>query len=153
MATPLIYNRESAAENMIWVHTVPQGELPNAAAGKVQVQDRIANDAIVSNFYTEKRQQGDRFPGLYYGREHHLYIEEENGEALGWGKEMENRDNGVWVLVELTDVGQEAIRNKRFKYTSFCADPKDVQSLGGDRVRVMKLESVGFTNLPNGKDL
>ena len=74
-------------------------------------------------------------------------------ETQLWRIAWEIRDTGLWVLVELTDVGLEAIRNNRFKYTSFVVDPKQVERLDGNRVRVLGIESVGFTNLPNAKDL
>jgi hypothetical protein len=153
LTLPLIYNRDGSLGDNGWVHIVPRGELPNGEAGVVQVLDDIALDSIISSFNAEKSRLGDRFPGLYFGVEHHIYDPAQSSEALGWSKELALRDNGVWALLEPTDIGSVAIRNRRFKFTSFVADPKDVTTLGGNRVRVMRIESVGFTNLPNGKDL
>jgi hypothetical protein len=153
MTLPLIYNRDGSVGENGWVHIVPRGELPNPEAGIVQVLDEIGLNSIISLFNEEKRRLGDRFPGLYFGVEHHIYDPSQSSEALGWSKELALRDNGVWALLEPTDIGSVAIKNRRFKFTSFVADTKDVVTLGGNRVRVMRIESVGFTNLPNGKDL
>jgi hypothetical protein len=153
MATALIYNRDGSLGENGWVHIVPKGELPNAEAGIVQVLDDVALNSIISSFNAAKRRMGDRFPGLYFGVEHHIYDPSQSSEALGWSKELALRDNGVWALLEPTDIGSVAIRNRRFKFTSFVADPKDTTPLGENRVRVMRIESVGFTNLPNGKDM
>jgi hypothetical protein len=150
---PLIYNRDGSLGENGWVHIVPRGELPNLASGVVQVLDDIGLNAIISSFNAEKRQLGNRFPGLYFGVEHHIYDPSQSSEALGWSKELALRDNGIWALLEPTDIGATAIQNRRFKFTSFVANSKDVSRLDGNRVRVMRIESVGFTNLPNGKDL
>jgi hypothetical protein len=151
--TPLIYNRDPNLGNKIWVLAVPRGEIPNEQSGIVQVVDDIALNSIVANLDEEKRRLGGRFPGIYFGREHHIYIADESSEALGWGMEWKVTETGLWILVELTDIGLEAIRNNHFKYTSFVTAPAYLQMLDGKRGRVMKIENVGFTNLPNAKDL
>jgi len=45
------------------------------------------------------------------------------------------------------------VRNKRYKYTSFVTDRADLKKIDGNRYRIMKIETVGFTNNPNGKDM
>ncbi|HTR41504.1 MAG TPA: phage protease [Pseudomonadales bacterium] len=147
-----IYNRSEADGD--WIHIVPKGELPNKAAGIVQVLDDKALHNILVNITREKFQKGDDWPGVYAGREHFIYNENKDSEALAWFKDFEQRDNGLWANASgLTDIGREAVKNKRYKYTSFVSDRGDMEHLGENRYRVNKIETVGFTNMANGKEL
>lgn len=153
MNLPLIYNRDGSVGADGWIHIVPRGVLPHAEAGIDQVLDDTALDAIMASFAEDKRRLGNHWPGLYFGVEHHIYDPTKSSEALAWGKEFEKRADGIWSRPEQTDLGSEAIKNKRFKFTSFVADPRDLEPMGGKKFRVMKVETVGLTNFPNGKHL
>ena len=132
---------------------VPAGELYNAEADKKQVMDSTSLRSITADWDEQKQRLGADFPGIYVGIEHHIYDPALSSAALGWAKEWRIDEKGLWIHVEWTDIGEEAIRNKRFKYTSFVVDPKNLEPLGGNRFRVLKVDTVGLTNLPNGKDL
>jgi len=137
-----------------WIHIVPKGELPNATAGIVQVLDDKSMDSILSNIQNARNRLGDNWPGIYGGREHFIYSPDQDSEALAWFKTFQKRSNGIWASEDgLTDIGREAIKNKRYKYTSFVADGNDLEKLDGNRYRVNAIETVGFTNLANGKEL
>jgi hypothetical protein len=149
-----ICNRAPAAASDGWIHIVPRGELPNPEAGLVQVLDDAALDSILRNIATEKARLGSRWPGVYAGREHFIYDAAKDSEALAWFKEFEKRSDGIWAKADgLTDVGREAIQNGRYKWTSFTANRSDLQMVGGNRARVLKIDTVGFTNAANGKEL
>lgn len=150
----VILNRAAPISNDGWIHIVPKGELPNAAAGIVQVLDETAHDSMLAGIAADKQRLGDNWPGIYAGEEHFIYDDSKSSAAFGWFKDFEKRDDGIWAKADgLTDIGAVAIKNKRFKFTSFVADPADTQKLDGKRVRILKLETVGFTNAANGKEL
>jgi hypothetical protein len=153
MSTHLIIsNRASVADG--WIHIVPKGELPNRAAGLVQVLDDAALDAILRNIESDKARLGYKWPGIYAGREHFIYNDEADSAALAWFKDFEKRADGIWAKADgLTPVGREVIANGEYKFTSFVADRRDTQKLDGNRVRILKLDTVGFTNQANGKEL
>ncbi|MGH8022256.1 MAG: phage protease, partial [Limisphaerales bacterium] len=92
-------------------------------------------------------------PGLYAGREHFIYNDDKDSEALAWYKVFDRDTNGVWAKDDgLTDIGAEAIRNKRYKFTSFVANRSDLEALDGNRYRVLGIDTVGFTNMANGRE-
>lgn len=73
---------------------------------------------------------------------------------MAWFKNFEKRADGIWAHEDgLTDLGREAVRTQRYKFTSFVADRRDTQPLGGNRHRILKIDTVGFTNQANGKEL
>jgi uncharacterized Zn finger protein (UPF0148 family) len=147
---PIEFNADGLPARL---HLVPRGELPNKAAGVVQVLDEQALNSILTDLRSTKAKNG----GLYLGEEHFIYNADMSSQAFAWAKEFEKDDQGIWATVyEPTDVGATALKNKRFKWTSFVADaeqPGAVQSLGNGRVRILKIDTVGFTNFPNGKAL
>ncbi len=135
------------------IHIVPRGELFNKEAGVTQVFDDKSIDAILADLQDHKAKNG----GLYLGEEHFIYNSEMSSEAFAWAKEFEKDAKGIWAInPDYTDVGEPAIKNKRFKWTSLVADaatPGAVENLGKGRVRILKLDTVGFTNYANGKHL
>ena len=167
MNTPqriIIVNRAALAPVDGWIHIVPKGELPNAEAGIVQVLDDPSLDAILANIARDKNLLGANWPGLYAGREHFIYDADKDSEALAWFKEFEKRETGIWAKDDgLTDIGAEALKNRRYKFTSFVADPGDLERVAESahsadatplpRYRVLRIETVGFTNQANGKEL
>ena len=148
-----ILNRAAIADSG-WIHVVPKGELPNAEADIVQVLDDAALDSILAFVAAEKARLGDKWPGIYAGREHFIYSHMHDSAALAWFKEFEKRDDGIWANADgLTPVGQQAIANGEYKFTSFVANQADTEKLGGNRVRILKIDTIGFTNQANGKEL
>jgi hypothetical protein len=154
--TPIFCNREFQRSADGWILAVPAGELYNAEADVMQVMDPASLRSIVANWDEQRQRLGENFPGIYVGVEHHIYDPALSSAALGWAKEWRIDEKGIWLRVEWTDLGDEAIRNRRFKFASFCVDPNapnSLQSLGHGRFRVLKVHTIGLTNLPNGKDL
>lgn len=149
-----LFNRALDVSPDGWIHIVPKGELNNASAGMVQVLDDMALDSILSNLESEKARLGNRWPGLYAGREHFVYDDEQDSAALAWFKDFEKRSDGIWANSNgLTPTGRQAIANAEYKFTSFVADRKDTQPLGTNKARILRIDTVGFTNQANGKEL
>jgi len=143
--TPLL-NRDGSLPADNWYHLVPLGEYPlreKNTAGKVttriQVLDARALDALVNSFH----------PKLLIDQEHWSYDLERSSEAYGWVTEVQKRDDGLWGKVEWTDLGEAAVKNKRYRYLSPVWLPRDTESLGKDRLRPLRLDSAGLTNTPN----
>lgn len=152
--THLIILNRTAAVAGDYIHVVPKGELPNRTAKLTQVLDDTALDAILANIAADKARLGDKWPGIYAGREHFIYNDEQDSAALAWFKEFEKRADGIWAKADgLTPTGKQVIANAEYKFTSFVADRRDTQDLGGGKVRILKLDTIGFTNQANGKEL
>lgn len=151
----IIFNRaEEITDAHGWIHIVPKGELPNREAGVLQVLDDSALDSILANIAADQKRLGAKWPGIYAGREHFIYNDEQDSAALAWFKNFEKRADGIWARRDgLTDIGEEAIKNARYKFTSFVADRRDTTKLEGNKVRILKLDTIGFTNQANGKEL
>lgn len=150
----IIRNRTALEPESGWIHIVPKGELPNSETGLVQVLDDAALDAIMAGIARDRQRLGNRWPGVYAGEEHFIYDETKSSAAFAWFKDFEKRSDGIWASESgLTDLGMEAVKNRRFKFTSFVADGKQLQPLGEKRVRIVGIETVGFTNYANGREL
>jgi hypothetical protein len=161
MKSPIvILNRAGLASAGGWIHIVPMGQLSNPDAGVVQILDDTALDSIMSNIAADKARLGEKWPGIYAGREHFIYDASQDSAALAWFKDFEKRPDGIWANDNgLTPVGRTAIQNGEYKFTSFCADPDDLQRIPGQSVgglpcyRVIAIDTVGFTNQANGKEM
>lgn len=154
MSHLIITNRAPVNTAAGWIHIVPKGELENREAGLVQVLDDAALDSILNGLEADKARLGNRWPGLYFGEEHFIYNDNKSSVAWAWAKEFQKRDDGLWAKPEFTSPAlAERIANKEFKFTSFVADRRDTEKLGGNKVRILKIETVGFTNQANGKEL
>ena len=150
----VIFNRAPLASRDGWIHIVPKGELANAEAGIVQVLDDSAMDSILAGIEKDKNRLGDRWPGIYAGREHFIYDSDKDSAALAWFKDFEKRGDGIWAKDDgLTPAGADAVKNREYKFTSFVSDPKQLQKIEGKRYRITGIETVGFTNQANGKEL
>lgn len=148
----IITNRAAVVDG--WIHIVPKGELPNRAANIVQVLDETALDSILANIEKDRARLGNKWPGIYAGREHFIYNDEQDSAALAWFKDFEKRSDGLWAKADgLTPIGQQVIANAEYKFTSFVADRRDTQKLEGNKVRILKIDTIGFTNQANGKEL
>ena len=120
----------------------------------MQVLDDAALDSILANIAADRSRLGDKWPGIYAGREHFIYEDDQDSAALAWFKDFEKRADGIWARDDgLTPLGREAITNGSYKFTSFSANLSETQKLDGNKVRVLKLDTIGFTNQANGKEL
>jgi len=156
----IIFNRGSTATTPGWIHIVPKGELPNREAGIVQVLDDDSLDSILRNIQADQQRLGDKWPGIYAGREHFIYNDDQDSAALAWFKEFEKRPDGLWAKDDgLTDIGRDVLKNGHYKFTSFVADRRHTQKLteksatAPAKYRILKLDTIGFTNNANGKEL
>lgn len=137
--TPL-FNRQGQLPDDGWFHLVPRGEYPNVTDdGRqvMQVLDDAAFDAMLKNFT----------PKVLIDQEHFSHDTGKSSEAFGWISELQKRADGVWGRVEWTDLGETAIKNRRYRFISPTWNR--LQKIEGDRLRPLHIRDAGLTNQPN----
>lgn len=134
----------------IWAHLTPLGDFPGAlrnragaAAQRVtQRCDREALETIVRNFR----------PKLLVDFEHRSELPNGDTVAAAWILDLEIRPDGLWGRLELSDLGEQAVKNKRYRHLSPAFEIAPVP--GARNVfRPVRLMSVGLTNKHNLKAL
>ena len=122
-----------------WIHLVPPGEYPHTESGTIQIVDDVSLDSMRNRFE----------PSMLVDFDHFSYDPEKSSEAAGWVDEVSVRPDGLWGKVRLSDIGEAAIKNGRFRYLSPVWLQGDVEKLGGNRIRPLRLDTAGLTNNPN----
>lgn len=120
----------------------------------VEVIDAQAVDSIAREFW--KDEANPDFPGLLVDNDHLRHDLSASTEAKAWVKRIENRGGVPWGLLEFTDVGAAAIRNKRWKFLSSEYDADGCEFLGRDEqgrrmFRPLRMSGLTLTNMPNHK--
>lgn len=145
-----ILNRAGEVPSDGWYQIEVTGTHP-AGKTRKQVIDAIALESIVNRFAAEKAEAGENFAGLLVDNDHLSHDLENSTEALAWAQELAIRDGQLHARLDLTDLGEPAIRNKRFKFFSTEYDPEDLEDLGNGEVRPLRLAGLAFTNRPNNR--
>lgn len=120
----------------------------------VEVIDAKAVDSMAREFWLDEADPD--FPGLLVDNDHLRHDLSASTEAKAWVKRIENRDGVPWGLLEFTDIGAAAIKNKRWKFFSSEYDADDCEFLGKDEqgrrmFRPLRMSGLTFTNMPNHK--
>jgi hypothetical protein len=143
-----IHNRSGDIPSDGWFQIEVSGEHP-AGKDRKQVIDDAALAAIVDRFSAEAADEN--FAGLLVDNDHLSHDLANSTEALAWLKELRIQEGQLEGRLDLTDLGEAAIRNRRFKFFSTEYDPEDLEDLGGGRVRPLRLAGLAFTNRPNNR--
>jgi hypothetical protein len=146
----LILNRAAGIPADGWYQIEVAGEHP-ASGGRVQVIDGKALESIVNRFRSDKEAAGDNWAGMLVDGDHLSHDEENSTEAFAWLQDLDIRNGQLFGKLDLTDLGEPAVRNKRFKFFSTEYDAADLEDLGGGRVRPLRLAGLAFTNRPNNR--
>ncbi|MEY4428708.1 MAG: hypothetical protein RLZZ182_1397 [Pseudomonadota bacterium] len=146
MTLTSLFNRAGQLPADNWFHLVPLGEYPHVDKAKRRRVQVIDSDAVkaMANAFRDK---------LLVDQDHFSYDDTKSSEAFGWVEKVEARGDGLWGQIEWTDVGKPAIANKRYRFLSPVWRSDDLQSLGDDRVRPIRLDTIGLTNSPNLKGM
>jgi len=152
-----ILNREGKLPDDGWYQIEVAGEHFNRAAGVVQLLDDAAFNAIVNRFQAEAAKPN--FAGVLIDQDHFSLDPEKSTESFGWLMEVRNRAGQLEGRVEWTDIGEPAVRSKRFKFFSTVYAPQDVEKVGTRKVknreyplvRPLALDRLALTNDPNNK--
>ncbi len=150
-----IHNREGGTPTDHWYPievngTWPAGKFPDGRKRK-QLIDEAAISSIVNRFNKERTAAGDNWAGMLVDIDHLSHSMENSTEAYAWLQEVEIRNNVLHGRLDLTDLGEPAIRNKRVKFFSTEYDPEDCEDLGDGTVRPLRLSGLAFTNRPNNR--
>lgn len=147
-------NRAGDFDPAGWFHLVPLGTFPvtrKEADGQrrtyLQVIDETAVTKIVAAF--ANRISADPGFRVMVGFEHFAHDADKSSEAACWINAVEARADGVWAKGEWTDIGEAAVKNRRFRYLSPVWFPRQTEQLGGNRFRPVEVNDAGLTNKPN----
>ncbi len=143
-----IHNRSGELPADGWYQIEVTGEHP-AGEGRTQVIDQAAMESIVNRFKADAA--AENFSGLLVDADHLSHDLDNSTEALGWAQELSIRNGQLYARLDLTDIGEAAIRNKRYKFTSTEYDAPDIEDLGNGRVRPLRLSGLALTNRPNNR--
>jgi phage I-like protein len=144
----LIFNRADQLPDDGWYHIVPLGEFRVRHEGKTILQ--VIDDRAIAAMAKRFLEAGEK---LLIDFDHFSYDPDKSSEAAGWIVEVEARSNGLFARVEWTDEGEPAITNKRYRFVSPVWMPADCEVLANNRLRPLRLDSVGLTNQPNLKGM
>ncbi|MDR1279338.1 MAG: phage protease [Opitutaceae bacterium] len=151
--TPLL-NREGEFTPAGWFHIVATGDHPlpvKDASGKmrrvIQRLDTKACEAIVADFANRRTANPGYSPLIDF--EHFSHDRSRKSEASGWITAMENRADGIWFQANWSDVGESAIRNRRYRYISPVWFPHQCEKVSEGIYRPLRINDAGLTNKPN----
>ncbi len=152
-----ILNRAGQLPADGWYEIETPGEHFNRAAGVVQQLDGAAFDAIVNRFQAEAGKPN--FAGLLIDQDHFSLDPEKSTESFGWLLEVRNRDGHLEGRIEWTDIGEPAVKAKRFKFFSTVYAAGSTEKVGTrviknreyPLVRPLALDRLALTNDPNNK--
>lgn len=147
MNTP-IYNRENAVPADGWYQIEVTGEHA-VGDGRRQVIDEAGLLAIVNRFKLESA--AENFAGLLVDADHLSHDLENDTAALAWLKDLDIRNGQLHGLLDLTDLGEAAVKGRRYKWFSTEYAAADLENLGDGRVRPTRLSGLAFTNRPNNR--
>jgi hypothetical protein len=147
MNTP-IYNRNNEVPADGWYQIEVSGTHP-VGDGRRQVIDEAALKSIVNRFQKEAEQEN--FAGLLVDADHLSHDLDNPTAALAWLKELDIRNGQLHGRLELTDLGEQAVKGKRYKWFSTEYSAADLETLPDNTVRPLRLAGLAFTNRPNNK--
>ncbi len=130
------------AEVQSWIQAMPLGKYSHPIYGEIDITpDKVKRFAANVNSRV-------RTTELDIDYDHKEY----SGEAAGWIKQAEPRDNGLWILVEWTAKAWEAIKSKAYRYFSPEFDDEWSDPKTGEKYTDV-LFGGGITNRPFLKDI
>lgn len=144
-----ISNRKNDVPADGWYQIEVSGEHP-AGEGLVQVIDENSLHLILNAFRSEMEQDDDH-AGILVDADHLSHDLANDTAALAWLREMDIRNGQLWGRLDLTDLGEAAVKGKRYKFFSTEYSGSDLQDLGNGRVRPKRLAGLAFTNRPNNR--
>ncbi len=146
----LLMNRSFSPSADGWLELLKTGEFP-IAGGPVQVIDDQALRAMLAAF--DRDQAQPNFPGLLLDYDHQSYDAAKSSEAAGWINDLRVAGDTLLARPDWTSSGEAAIAGGLFRLVSPTFRADQVEKLGNNRVRPLRLDSVALTNSPNMRGL
>lgn len=138
-------NRQFQFNRDDWIEVLRAGEWPHPN-GQTQVIDGAALDAVVAAFERDSAQPNS--PGLLVDFDHFSFDTSKPSEAAGWITELRREGDSVLARVDWTESGEEAARGGRYRMLSPVFRQDEIEDLGDNRFRPLRLDGVGLTNQP-----
>ncbi|MGR3485490.1 MAG: phage protease [Paracoccaceae bacterium] len=138
-ADAVALNFESSDDTSVpdWIHVLPAGPVVPGRDGRSwRMQDpaRVAEALAM---------EGADIPVDVEHAGHLLGSKGLAAPAVGWIKELEARDDGLWARVEWTDEGRRLVGGRGYRYVS------PVFKFDRSSTAITRIVSVGLTNAPN----
>jgi phage I-like protein len=144
----LVLNRQFDPDSTNFTHLIPFGEHPGVAEtpeGRVpivQVFDSESHRRILEAYNSAAAKPG--WTGLLVDREHLSHDPKGDSSAYAWIKApLAVRPDGIYGILDQTDLGREVIANRRYKRLSPVLS---LERIAGNKYRPVELIDVGLTN-------
>ena len=150
MNAKILNRNQSAPPADGWYQIEVSGEHP-AGKDRVQVIDQKALDSIVNRFKAEAAAAGCDFAGMLVDADHLSHDLDKSTAALAWCKDLDIRNGELYGQLELTDLGEAAVKGKRFKFFSTEYPEDGIEPAGPGKVRPLRIAGLAMTNRPNNR--
>lgn len=123
-------------------------ELCVALAGEWKSRDLKVREKELTQMLDNYRKEGR---DILFDYDHKClggFLSEADSRAAGWGKHMEIRDGALYVQMEPTARGREAIEAGEYRYLSPVFEYQRTDRVSGKIMKDWRLHSVALTNTP-----
>ncbi|MGB1224821.1 MAG: phage protease [Mycobacterium sp.] len=152
---PIIANRETPSFQLPadhWYQIEVSGEHHNTAANLTQVIDTAALQSIVNRFEEDAEAATAPWHGMLIDFDHESLNPASSSRAAGWLMNVRVRDGQLeGYIPRWSTRGKAAVEGGDFRFFSTVYNRADLESLGGGRVRPLRLSRLALTNDPNNR--
>ena len=151
IASQPILNREARLEPSGRYMVAHKGDHPVIHAGSRLIQrvDDLAVDTMVNRFNAQKAAEPSF--EMLVDRDHFANNADLPSEAYGWLTALENRNGNLYGEIRWTDIGKQAVENRRYRFLSPEWFPQDCETVEANIIRPLQLARVSVTNGNNIK--
>lgn len=133
---------EDETSTSVWIHALPLGDYIHPVYGKIQ----MTADRIKSYAESVKNKVRGIDPSINW-----MHGDGGDGEAAGWVKDAEARQDGLWLFVDFVKDAAQAIKDKKWRYFSAEYNDSWTDPVGKEHKNV--LFGGALTNRPYMKNL
>jgi len=145
--TATLANRKFVPRSEEWIHAASFGEHPHPS-GIVQVIDPPAVAAMAMRIKADLLKPNHT--RLYIDADHN---EDGSSKAVGYVLDAEERADGLWIKVGMTELGEDLLNGGIYGGFSSVFDGGSMQNLGGNRRRPTRFIGGAVCNDPNIKGM
>jgi phage I-like protein len=156
---PRLHGDDGAIPSDGWFMVSAKGEFPisleNTRTGEkqtfIQVLDDVACAAMFNRYQADKAAN----PGLelLVDFDHFSDQLDRRSEAAGWIVDLQNRADGLYASIRWSDLGEQAVTGRRYRFFSPVWEPRDCEVLGNNRIRPLRLDKAALTNEPRMRNI